>query len=55
MNPDSFVNLAESKPRAAEKKIISYVNEEVHRAEEGLITESTIRNPLKAIKLLLDI
>ena len=54
MDPDSFVNLAKSKAQVAEKKIILYVNEEVHRAEEGLITESTIRNPLKAIKLLLE-
>lgn len=54
MDPDSFVDLAKSHPQVSEKKIISYINEEVHRADEGLITESTIRNPLKAIKLLLE-
>ena len=54
MDPDSFVDLAKSKPQAAEKRIISYINEEVQRVDEGLITESTIRNPLKSIKLLLE-
>jgi integrase len=54
MNPDSFVNLARKKPGAAEKKVISYIIQQVQRAEEGQITESTIRNPLKAIKLLLE-
>jgi len=54
MDPDSFVNLAKSEPQVAEKKIISYINEQVQRAEEGMITESTIRNPLKAIKVLLE-
>lgn len=28
MDPDSFVDLAKSKPQAAEKKSISYINEE---------------------------
>ena len=51
MDPDSFVDLAKSKPQASERKIISYINEEVQRADEGLITESRIRNPLKSIKL----
>jgi integrase len=54
MDPDSFVDLARKKPRVAEKKVISYIIEQVQRAEEGQITESTIRNPLKAIKLLLE-
>ena len=54
MDPDSFVDLAKREPRAAEKKIILFINEQVQRAEEGQITESTIRNPLKAIKLLLE-
>jgi integrase len=54
MNPDSFVNLSKNNPQAAEKKIISYIDEEVQRAEEGQITEITIRNPLKAIKVLLE-
>lgn len=54
MEPDSFVDLARKKPRVAEKRVISYIIEEVQRAEEGQITESTIRNPLKAIKLLLE-
>lgn len=49
-----FVNLVRSKPQVAEKKVISYINEQVQRADEGQITESTIRNPLKAIKLLLE-
>ena len=54
MDPDSFVNLVRSEPRFAEKKVISYINEQVQRADEGQITESTIRNPLKSIKLLLE-
>jgi integrase len=54
MDPDPFVNLARKKPRAAEKKVISYIIQQVQRIEEGQITESTIRNPLKAIKLLLE-
>jgi integrase len=54
MNPDSFVKLAKSKPQVAERKIISFINEQAERAEEGQISESTIRNPLKAIKLLLE-
>lgn len=54
MDPDSFVNLVQTKPQIAEKKIISYITDEVQRADEGLITESTIRNPLKSIKLLLE-
>jgi hypothetical protein len=54
MDPDSFVNLAKKEPRAAERTVILYINEQVQRAEEGQITESTIRNPLKAIKLLLE-
>jgi len=54
MDPDSFVDLAKREPRAAEKKVILFINEQVQRAEEGQITESTIRNPLKAIKLLLE-
>jgi integrase len=54
MDPDSFVDLARKKPRVAEKKVMSYIIEQVQRAEEGQITESTIRNPLKAIKLLLE-
>jgi integrase len=53
-DPDSFVKLAKSEPQIAEKKIISFINELVERANEGQITESTIRNPLKAIKLLLE-
>jgi integrase len=54
MDPDSFVNLAKSEPQVAEKKVISYINEQVQIADDGQITESTIRNPLKAIKLLLE-
>jgi integrase len=54
MDPDSFVHLAKIKPQAAEKKIISYIDEEVQRADEGLITKGTIRNPVKSIKLLLE-
>ncbi len=54
MDPDSFVRIAKSNPQVVEKKIISYINEEVHRADKGLITKITIRNPLKAIKLLLE-
>ena len=54
MDPDSFVNLVKSKPQVAERKVISYINEQVQRVDEGQITESTIRNPLKAIKLLLE-
>lgn len=54
MDPDSFVNLVKSNPQVAEKKVISYINQEVLRAEAGQIAESTIRNPLKAIKLLLE-
>ena len=53
-DPDSFVNLVKSNPQVAEKKVISYINQEVLRAEAGQIAESTIRNPLKAIKLLLE-
>jgi hypothetical protein len=54
MDPDSFVDLARKKPRVADKEVISYIIEQVQRAEKGQITESTIRNPLKAIKLLLE-
>ena len=54
MDPDSFVDLARKKRGVAEKKVISYIIEQTQRAEEGHITESTIRNPLKAIKLLLE-
>ncbi len=36
MDPDSFVDLAKSHPQVSEKKIISYINEEVHRADAGL-------------------
>jgi integrase len=54
MDQDSFVKLAKSEPQIAERKIISFINEQVRREDEGQITESTIRNPLKAIKLLLE-
>lgn len=54
MDPDSFVMLAKDKPQVAERKIISFINEQVERADQGQIAESTIRNPLKAIKLLLE-
>jgi integrase len=54
MDPDSFVSLAKTDPLVAEKQIISYINELVERADKGQITNGTIRNPLKAIRLLLE-
>lgn len=54
MDPDSFVKLAKREPHIAERRIISFINELVERANDGQITESTIRNPLKAIKILLE-
>ena len=54
MDPDSFVNLAKDKPKEAEKVLVKYINEQVERSERGEISKNTIRNPLKAIKLLLE-
>lgn len=54
MGPDSFVNLAKSKPQEAEIILIRYINEQVERSERGEISPNTIRNPIKAFKLLLE-
>ena len=54
MDPDSYVTLAKDKPKDAEKILVKYINEQVERSERGEISKNTIRNPLKAIKLLLE-
>jgi hypothetical protein len=54
MGPDSFVNLAKDNPKAAEKLLVKYINDQVDRSERGEISKNTLRNPIKAIKLLLD-
>lgn len=53
MDPGSFVELAKGKPQVAEKILFKYINEQVQRSERGEITPNTIRNPIKAFKLLL--
>lgn len=54
MEPDSFVTLARDKPKEAEKILVKYIKEQVERSESGEISKNTIRNPNKAIKLMLD-
>lgn len=54
MNPDTFVNLARDKPKDVEKILIRYVNHLVERVERGELSRGTIRNPIKVIKLLLE-
>ncbi len=38
----------------AEKILFRFISEEVERSERGEITPNTIRNPIKAFKLLLE-
>lgn len=54
MTPDSFVGLAKSNPQEAEKILFRYINKQVERSERGEISPNTIRNPIKAIRLLLE-
>jgi small-conductance mechanosensitive channel len=54
MDPDTFVNVAKEKPKEAERLLIKYINNQVERADRGETSQNTIRNPLKAIKLLLE-
>ncbi|MGH9984414.1 MAG: hypothetical protein ACRD8W_10725 [Nitrososphaeraceae archaeon] len=54
MDPNTFVNTAKGKPKEAERLLIKYINNQVERADRGEISKNTIRNPLKAIKLLLE-
>ncbi|MGH9953635.1 MAG: hypothetical protein ACRD5J_18615, partial [Nitrososphaeraceae archaeon] len=54
MDPDSFVNLARDKPKEVEKLLILYVNHLVERVERGELARGTIRNPIKVVKLLLE-
>jgi uncharacterized protein VirK/YbjX len=43
MNPDSFVDLAKSKPQVAEKILFKYINEQVERSERiPFICESVL-------------
>ncbi|MGH9995853.1 MAG: hypothetical protein ACRD4J_11535 [Nitrososphaeraceae archaeon] len=54
MDPDSFVSLAKSNPQKVEKILFNYINKQVERSERGEITPNTIRNPIKAFRLLLE-
>lgn len=54
MDPDSFVKLAKNKPQQEERILFRYINEQVERSERGEITANTIRNPIKAFRLLLE-
>lgn len=54
MAPVSFVNLAKRKPQEVEKILFRYINEQVERSERGEIAQNTIRNLIKAFKLLLE-
>ena len=54
MDIDSFVNLAKDKSTESEKILVKYISHQVERSERGEISKNTIRNPLKAIKLCLE-
>ena len=46
--------LARTKPKDVEKLLIHYVNHLVERVECGELSRGTIRNPVKVIKILLE-
>jgi hypothetical protein len=52
--PDGFVKLARSNPKAAGKKIVTFVSKEQARVDNGEITPATMGNCLKSIRLLLE-
>lgn len=54
MDPDTFVELAREKPKEVEKILIQYVNHLVERVERDELARGTIRNPIKVVKLLLE-
>jgi integrase len=54
MDPNSFVKLAKSNPKKVEGILFNYINGQVERSERGEISPNTIRNPIKAFRLLLE-
>ena len=54
MLPDEFVALAKKDPSAVEKKITSFIYIQKRRVENRVITGATVRNFLKAIRLLVE-
>lgn len=54
MDPDTFVELAREKPKEVEKILIQYVNHLVEGVERDELARGTIRNPIKVVKLLLE-
>jgi integrase len=47
-------NLLKATPQQAEKILFKYINSQVERSERGEISANTIRNPIKAFRLLLE-
>jgi site-specific recombinase XerC len=54
MEPDAFVTLARKNQKAVEKILIQYVNHLVERVERRELAGGTIRNPIKVVRLLLE-
>jgi integrase len=54
MTPDQFVSLGIQNHKDVEKILFDYIKKQVERSKQGEISPNTIRNPIKAIKLLLE-
>lgn len=54
LKPDDFVLEAKANPAKMELRLIDFIEQQKERAEKGEISNGTISNVLKAVRLLLD-